>query len=65
MGIAFAEQRGQNVYVFDENNHQLFILSSCELVNFTSETVSTRPLAGTKNIYVYDKTGHQKTIIYK
>lgn len=64
MAIAIAEQRGPNVYVFDENNQQLFILQTCELVSFTSETVSTRPLpgSGTKHIYIYDKTGHLKTM---
>lgn len=52
--IASVEQKFSQVYVYDENKHQLFNIQG-ELVGYTSTTVSVR-INGT--VRVYDEHGH-------
>lgn len=60
MAIATAVQRGNWVYVYDENGHQLTSLNG-DLHGFTGSSVSVKR---GNWIYVYDENGHQQNSFY-
>ena len=55
MAIGMAVQKGRQVYVYDERNHQIFVLSG-ELHGYTSGTVSVRI---DRMIYTHDEKRRQ------
>lgn len=64
MAIGHAEERGTNVYIFDEKGKQIKIISMGsrgKLVGFTSTSVSIK--IG-PNTYLYNETGRQIKIIF-
>ncbi len=56
--ISTATQKGNSVYVYNDNGNVMFIRSG-ELAGFTSITVSIRK---GNNTYVYDQNGNIKFI---
>ncbi len=55
MAIGMAQQRGSSVYVYDENNHQLWTRTG-ELQGYTSGNVTIK-IGST--LYMYDEKGRQ------
>ncbi|MBQ8459901.1 hypothetical protein IJ541_07350 [bacterium] len=56
MAIGMAQQKGTNVYVYDENNRQLWTRWG-ELQGYTSSTVTIK---NGNQLYMYDERGTQK-----
>ncbi len=64
MAIAHVEERGTNVYVFDEKGRQIKMMpmgSNGKLVGFTSTTFSIKK---GPNTHLYDEKGAQIKIIF-
>lgn len=64
MAIGHAEERGTNVYIFDDKGKQLIWIpmgSNDKLVGFTSTTVSIKK---GPNTYIYDEKGKQIKILF-
>lgn len=55
MAIGMAQQKGNQVYVYDERNHQLWCKSG-DLQGYTSGTVTIKQ---GNTLYMYDERGHQ------
>lgn len=56
MAIGMAQQKGTNVYVYDENNRQLWTRWG-ELQGYTSSIVTIK---NGNQLYMYDERGTQK-----
>lgn len=56
MAIGMAQQKGYTIYVYDENNNQLWTRSGGELQGYTSSIVTIK--VGS-TLYMYDEKGNQ------
>lgn len=57
--ISYVKQSGSTIYVYDENNSNIFIKNG-ELVGYTSNTISVKQGSTT---YVYDETGRNIRVL--
>lgn len=55
MSISLAQQKGSTVYVYDDNNRQLFAISG-DLQGYTSGSVTIKK---GYTLYTYDERGRQ------
>jgi hypothetical protein len=57
--ISYVKESGSTIYVYDENNRNIFIKSG-KLVGYTSHSISVQQGSIT---YVYDETGRNIRIL--